>query len=89
MKLLGATRGFIRTPFILQGIIQGLIAGMFATLVLFFSIFALTNLIGPDLAIFIKIENYFYFAIIVTGCSLGFFASLYSIRKFLKEDIAI
>ncbi|MBU2489186.1 MAG: ABC transporter permease [Proteobacteria bacterium] len=42
MRLVGATEGFIRAPFYLQGMIQGLAGGLFALAVLF-SFFALAR----------------------------------------------
>ncbi len=43
MKLVGATNGFIRSPFIVEGIIQGLIAGTLAVL----SVFAIFEFLVP------------------------------------------
>jgi len=87
MKLVGATRGFIRRPFIIEGILHGFIGGALATGFIYLLMEIAITQISPDVLSIIYIEPYFYGAIVVVGCVLGFFGSLISIRRFLGETV--
>ena len=92
MKLVGATNGFIRRPFLVEGAAQGLVAGAAAGLVLW-GLYGL--LLGalreadafgassadwpggtPALALAL---------LLVVGVALGFAASWVSVRRFIRE----
>lgn len=53
MQLVGATRGFIRKPFILQGAVQGLVASLLAMLLLL----AMLYMIEREFFMFVSFEN--------------------------------
>jgi len=84
MKLLGATKETIRTPFILEGLLQGLIGSVIAVIVLqlflgyFYSAYANTDFN------FSIIDTTFLVLMIIFGALLGAFGSLFSIRRFLR-----
>src|ERR1700710_1112658 len=85
MQLVGATKGFIRKPFILYGIWHGLLAGLIAIILLIGTLYLAYKEI-PDLVI---LRNYTEFAVIfvfITG--LGIFISGFStflaVNKFLR-----
>lgn len=80
MKLVGATRRFIRRPFLVEGIIQGFIGGSLAAL-FFYLIFKIVKLEIPGL-ILINQEN--YPLLIILGILFGLIGSLLALRKFLK-----
>jgi cell division transport system permease protein len=80
MKLVGATRRFIRRPFLIEGILQGLIGGSLASLFFYF-LFKVIRLEIPGL-IFIDQKN--YPLLIMLGIFFGLFGSLLALRKFLK-----
>ena len=89
LKLLGATKNFIRTPFLFEGLLQGLMAGILAVLV----IIALTEYytasqnidsIGGEIYNFM---NFVY--IILIGVLLGSIGSIISIRRHLNQNIKI
>jgi len=80
MKLVGATRRFIRRPFLVEGIIQGLIGGFFAAL-FFFLILKIVKLEIPGL-ILIDYRN--YPLLIILGVLFGLIGSLLALRRFLK-----
>lgn len=80
MKLVGATRRFIRRPFLIEGIIQGLIGGSLAAL-FFYLILKVVKLEIPGL-IFIDQKSYPF--LIILGIIFGLIGSLFALRKFLK-----
>lgn len=80
MKLVGATRQFIRRPFLVEGIIQGLIGGSLAAL-FFYLILKILKLEIPGL-ILINQKN--YPLLMMMGVLFGLIGSLLALRKFLK-----
>jgi cell division transport system permease protein len=80
MKLVGATRRFIRRPFLVEGIIQGFIGGSLAAL-FFYLILKIIKLEIPGL-ILINQKN--YPLLIILGILFGLIGSLLALRKFLK-----
>jgi len=87
MKLVGASRFFIRAPFIVEGIAQGIVGGLAATAILYYLITFATELVSHELAEFINVEPPFYGSIVLVGCFLGFLGSAISIRKFIGETV--
>tara|TARA_B100001142_G_scaffold63917_1_gene63263 strand:- start:972 stop:1841 length:870 start_codon:yes stop_codon:yes gene_type:complete len=84
-QLVGATRAFIKTPFILEGVFHGLIGALVATLLLYttmkFGSDFLLSLIG------LKIDFSFFnllFVLSSLGVIISYFASSRAISKFLK-----
>lgn len=84
MKLVGASNGFIRRPFLIEGIIQGLIGGGLAVGLLHASTEAVRRYLISE----IEFSPYYLYSLIVFGALLGLFGSLISIRFFLKERIS-
>lgn len=90
MQLVGAGKGYIRAPFIVEGILYGLIAGL-VTLLLFYP---LTWWLGGATAKFfggVNVFSYylanfpFFFLVIVgSGVILGAVASYLAVRRYLK-----
>jgi cell division transport system permease protein len=90
MRLVGAGRGYIRAPFMVEGVLYGLVAGI-VTLLLFYP---LTWWLGNSTASFfggINVFTYYlshfalFFLIIVgTGVVLGGLASWLATRRYLK-----
>jgi cell division transport system permease protein len=87
MKLVGATRWFIRLPFILEGILQGFAGGITSSLILYALIALASRWMSAELAEFLKINLSVYGLIILLGMMLGFFGSIISIRKFISESV--
>ena len=88
MQLVGATKGFIRKPFLLYGIWHGLLGGLIAIIVLIGTLYFADRQI-PDLVI---LQNYTEFGIVfIIVIGLGIFISGFStylaVNKFLRLKI--
>lgn len=87
MKLIGATRAFIRFPFILEGLIQGLLGGLIAAGFIFLFFEYLGRWVSVHLQEFVQVEPVAYVLIVLTGAILGFLGSAISIRRFIGESV--
>jgi len=88
MQLVGATRGFIRKPFLLYGIWHGLLGALIAILLLMGTLY-LSYKTLPEL---IVLQNYAEFGLVFLGIiGLGIFISGFStyiaVSKFLRSKI--
>ncbi len=92
MSLVGATRLFIKMPFLIEGLLQGVAGGLLSLLllVLFYQLFLhnagnfLTfNPASSGLA-FLPVE--FMVALVLAGALLGFLGSLTSLRRFMADN---
>jgi len=90
MRMLGATKGYIKVPFMLEGVIYGLAGSVLAWLITFAIFLYLTPVINQvmgDIKLLpIPIEYYFIHAGsgIFAGVILGAFAGLMAIQKLIK-----
>ncbi len=84
LHLLGATNGFIRFPFILEGILQGLIGALISISILFLfnslQLYILESFVQGT----IFRQDYIISLNIVLGMILGFIGSYRGISKYLK-----
>jgi cell division transport system permease protein len=83
MKLIGATRGFIRTPFLLEGLLQGLFGGAIAAGMIFIVFNYMERWLTVQLSEFIQVQPYYYAVIVAAGCLLGLLGSIISVRRFI------
>lgn len=93
MKLIGATNGFVKAPFVVEGIVIGL-AGASVPLALLYYLY--TRLIGfvgdkfnalTGLLHFLPVNQMFRILLpvgLALGVGIGFFGSFFTIRKHLK-----
>jgi cell division transport system permease protein len=79
MKLVGATRRFIRIPYYLQGFVQGILGGIVA----FVLLYALVRFINHQVPNFLYVPLSTFFMVIALGGLLGLLASAFAIRRFL------
>jgi cell division transport system permease protein len=84
MELVGATQAFIRSPFLLEGVLQGLVGGLVASGILYILIEHTLRLISPELSGYVQMERSFYMGIIGAGIGLGFVGSAISVARFIK-----
>ena len=91
MKMVGATNGFIRWPFVVEGFILGILASAIA----FFLEWGLYNLLQTQISAvdsldlitvvpFVEVIEIVAIGYAVVGFLVGVLGSLLSIRKFLK-----
>jgi len=85
MQLVGATRGFIRRPFIMKGITHGIIAGVIAIAFLVGSLY-LTQQEIPELIEIhdIQLIGTIFGAVIISGILISWISTLFAVRKYLK-----
>ena len=93
MKLIGATNLFVRTPFLIEGIVIGLVGGVIPMLALFFGYRKLVAYVMSefhlltDVLQFLPVESLFKNLIpvaLVLSVGIGFFGSLFTARKHLS-----
>jgi cell division transport system permease protein len=81
MRLVGATHGFVRRPFLVEGFITGLAGGAFA-LLLTWGAFKLLS----DVLLQLEwLPETWTAAGMIAGCLLGVAASAIAVRRYLKE----
>lgn len=87
MKLVGASRWFVRAPFIIEGILQGFVGGIIASLIIYYLLSVSADLISNELVQFFHIDFTFYISVVSVGIILGFFGSAISVRRFIGETV--
>lgn len=88
MQLVGATKGFIRKPFILYGIWHGLLGGLIA-IILLIGMLYLATLQIPDLVILQSYSEFgmVFLAVIGIGIFISGFSTYLAVSKFLRLKI--
>ena len=81
MKLVGATRSFIRRPFLIEGFVQGLIGALLASGILY----AVASLFKKYVYSQLLIKNEIYPILWLLGSFLGFLSAKISLSKYLKR----
>lgn len=86
MKLVGATNGFIRSPFLMEGLFQGLIASAIAMI----GVWILFEKLMPDYIHMVlewPMGRWYYLTggMVALALSMGFFGSHWAARTFIKN----
>lgn len=90
LRTVGATDGFIRIPFLLEGVILGIVGGALSLLLLFILIKIFPFYLGKSLGAFQELINFRYLSLsqigmlIAGGALIGLLGSLSSLARFLK-----
>lgn len=91
MRLVGATNGFIRWPFFLEGLWLGILGSILPIILISIAYYRAYDYIGPKLeGTFIKVLPFEPFVyqlsgiLILMGALIGVWGSMMSVRKFLK-----
>ena len=88
MKLVGASRLFVRAPFILEGLIQGALGASLAGLILHYFLAWLSTVVTGELAVFVRVDPAFYAMVLAAGMLLGTAGSLIAVRKFIGDAVS-
>ncbi len=88
MQLVGATRSFIRRPFVGRSVLQGFIAAIVAVAILAGLMYAMTKQI-PELALIQSqtVTIGIYISLIVLGILLSAASTYFALNKYLNADI--
>jgi len=82
MSLVGATRGFIRRPYMVQGILQGGIGGIIASAV----VWLMTMAFSYRFPRFLEVPLYFFPFPLAFGLFLGYLGSWVGLNKFMSKS---
>lgn len=93
MRYVGATRGFIRKPYIIEGILLGLVGATFSTAIISYGYEEFIRLTLESLSQMTQqrplldtlyIVKRFGFLSVVIGIGVGMIGSIFSVRKYLR-----
>ena len=85
MRLVGATNRFIRTPFIIEGIIQGLLGSLGALFILYLLVSGTNYFLTGILNAGLSMDPVLVLGVLFIGIFFGFIGSTRSIRMFLSD----
>jgi cell division transport system permease protein len=84
MELVGATRSFIRFPFLLEGLVQGIIGGILAALLFYGVLEYGIAFIVPEAGGMAGMGTAFYGLVVAGGGVLGLVGSAISVIRFIR-----
>jgi cell division transport system permease protein len=88
MQLVGATRGFIKKPFLIRAFLFGIIAGLIASALLFLIIeYTKANIDGFALLQDYMLLYYLFAGLVVIGGLLSLFSTLQAVNKYLNMSL--
>lgn len=80
MRLVGATRRFIRRPFVVHGVFEGLLGGVLGALCLAL----LVRLARIEIPNLVEVDPRWYYATALGGALLGWMGSRLAVRRYLR-----
>ena len=85
MQLVGATKGFIRRPFLFKSFVNGFVASLISVSLIIGLIYLVQReLQGIDLMIDYTMAGYLFGAIVILGCLINFICTFFAINKYLN-----
>jgi cell division transport system permease protein len=87
MKLAGASRWFVRAPFLLEGCLQGAVAGSIAAGMMYYLITVAHGQISQELFEFVRTDLSLYVYMIFGGIALGTLGSSVAVHKYIQDTI--
>ncbi|MBU0971928.1 MAG: permease-like cell division protein FtsX [Proteobacteria bacterium] len=89
MRLVGATEGFIKTPFYVEGLFQGFLGGVLGLVILLSGYLTISSGIAENLAAYVYIDIRFLsvgaiLTIILSSTFLGWFGCYLSLKQILR-----
>jgi len=84
MEFVGATRAFIRLPFLLEGVLQGIVGGICAAGILYLLFEHGIRVLSTEFSEFTHMTAVFYAVVIAAGAVLGLVGSIISVVRFIK-----
>jgi len=87
MKFVGASRGFIRMPFLLGGIIQGFAGGLLAAGIIYALIKVMMILVQENMMMIVLPRPEFYGLVAGVASLLGLFSTAIAARRYIKEGL--
>ncbi len=88
MKLVGASRSFVRMPFLLGGMIQGFTGGLIAAGAIYGVIHAAVVLMQENILAEVLPRPEFYGSIVGIATLLGLLSTLFATRRYIKEGLS-
>jgi cell division transport system permease protein len=85
MRLVGATNGFIRSPFVLEGALKGVLGGILALALCWASFAAFRNSLGTELADLRFFSTGDMLLMVAFGTLIGLVGSLLSVGRHLRS----
>ena len=80
MRLVGATEGFIKQPFLVEGIIQGCFGAIIASVILYYGLKLVQIYIYP----YLIYDSLIFVGLIVFGMVIGFISAHMSVKKYVN-----
>jgi len=81
MRLVGATEGFIRRPFIVEGIVQGFLGAIIACIILYYSCRLIQTLLYANLTTTMPV----FYSLVIFGILIGMISAYFSVNKYLRN----
>jgi cell division transport system permease protein len=89
MKLVGATRGFIRMPFLIEGMLHGLLGGLLSAGLIWSIVYLARRFFSAELSEYFAVDAVFYVVMVSVGVVMGLLGSSWSVKRFISGNIVL